>query len=165
MTITARKASKVAIEERLEEVQLQVMDIKRRYFALRAFVDALDVATRGKPFRIHNDVLWLMLLDCRDMLVVHLASWCRSAYGRGGLFAQLQANNVSDLRRRKRARASDDPELERLTREAQDAAYGRLFPGVDPTHVQPKDIAALKDRFADETSLVVNDRDDNRAHA
>jgi hypothetical protein len=46
----------MTIGDRIEKAQHEVLDIKRRYFFLAAFVKELNALTRGKTFCIHNDV-------------------------------------------------------------------------------------------------------------
>lgn len=157
--------SQVTFEQRISAAQNDVLRIKQRYFVLDALVAELERVTRGKTFRICNDVMWTTLLDSRDMLVVHLASWARATYGAGGLFGRLQALHVRDLRRKETKKAGGDAHLAQMDREALDATYSRLFPGVDPSRIGPSDLAALRNRFASEVAHVVADRDNHRAHA
>jgi hypothetical protein len=87
----------MSLDERLSTIEHDLMQTARRLYALEAFVEELDRVTSKKPFRIWNDIVWMMLLDSRDMLVIHLASWTMHLVEAGGLFAQLKANHLLDL--------------------------------------------------------------------
>ena len=153
-----------SIGDKIHRAQLEIMDIKRRYFVVRAFLESLEFATRGKPFRVHNDIVWLLVLDARDMLVVHLASWCKGSYRAGGFFGQLRAHHLPDLRRGSDT-PSGDPLLDALTHREHVAARARLFPGIqDRAGIRQEDLDDLKDRFEAHIAHVVADRDHHRAH-
>src|SRR5688572_23370287 len=78
--------------------------ITQRLFVLEAFAIELDRVTRGKPFRIWGSAVWMMALDSRDAYVMHLASWVKAAYSKGGALGQLQAHHVRDFPRKWRQR-------------------------------------------------------------
>lgn len=84
---TAPAQSTLTLEDRLWKVEQDLMQVARRQYALEAFLKELDRVTHAKPFRIWNDILWTMVLDTRDMLVIHLASWTKGIYGRSGLLS------------------------------------------------------------------------------
>ena len=70
----------------------QLIDVARRQFVMEAFTKEVDRVTRGREFRIANGPIWMMLLDSRDVMVVHLASWAKGIYQPGGLIGQLRAD-------------------------------------------------------------------------
>ena len=129
---------------------------------MQAFVEELERVTGGEEFIIENDIVWTALLDSRDMLIVHLASWAKAMYNRGGFFGQLQAHYLNYIKRSPKDLTSEDMNLEQCAE-----AYDKLFPWKDgashPT-TKPYDIKALKQCFIAEFSSVTNDRDINRAH-
>ncbi len=85
MDATPDNQPKASLDDRLWKVEHGLMQVARRQYALEAFLKELDRATRLKPFRIWNDVLWMMVLDSRDMLVIHPASWTKGVCQKGGL--------------------------------------------------------------------------------
>jgi len=124
MSATTGSHPKATLDERLWKVEHDLMQVARRQYALEAFVSELDRATQAKPFRIWNDILWTMVLDTRDMLVIHLASWTKGIYGRGGLLGQVKAHHLADLPtgRPATARTDRDPHL-RAYSAASDQAF------------------------------------------
>lgn len=73
-----------------------------------------------------------MLLDSRDMLVIHLASWTKHLVEAGGLFAELKTNHLPDLpaSRRPTDRTDNDSHLRSSLDGYHQAAVTRLFPGL-----------------------------------
>jgi len=152
---------------RLREVEHDLMQVARRQYALEAFVKELDGATRLKRFRIWNDVLWMTVLDSRDMLVIHLASWVKGVCGRRGLTRQLKAQHLQELPAVIRAteRAEEDAYFAGLLDHEHAAAFKRLFPGAMETHATSADLDALTKRLKRTADPLLKDRNDNRAHA
>jgi hypothetical protein len=78
----------------------------------------------------------MLMLDTRDMLVVHLASWAKGVLQEDvGLLSKLQADHLGSLPRAlpKRDRKSDEPEWawqhDSVRRDREHAeAFTRLFP-------------------------------------
>lgn len=157
---------KATLEDRFWKVEQDLMQVARRLYALEAFVKELDGVTQGKPFRIWNDILWMMLLDTRDMLVIHLASWMKGIYESRGLLSQLKANHVLELptRRRPTERSDRDEHLAGLLNEAHQAAFSRLFPKASGDHASHKDLDDLTARVRNGAAPIVSDRHWNRAH-
>jgi hypothetical protein len=158
--------TKATLEDRFWKVEQDLMQVVRRLYALEAFVKELDRVTRGKPFRIWNDIIWMMLLDTRDMLVIHLASWMKGIYGKGGLLSQIKAHHVRELPRRRRptARSERDQHLAALQDGAHQAAFSRLFPKGSGNHASPSDLKDLTAQLKNDTAGIVSDRHWNRAH-
>lgn len=153
----------------LEPKEDQLHRIKGRYFVLAAFSAELDRATRGKSFRILNEPFWVMALDSRDMLVVHLASWCKSVYTSGGFLAKVQATHPSLFRASRRNSAArrskpDDQHLQTWLDNHHREAFERLFPDAHPSGASQDDVEALRDHFEKQVEHVLSDRGDNRAH-
>ncbi|MGE5733737.1 MAG: hypothetical protein ACM34E_01495 [Acidobacteriota bacterium] len=144
-----------------------MLDLARRLYYLEAFQAELDEATRGKEFLIQNDVLWLILLDSRDMLVVHLASWAKAIYTNGGLIGQLQASHAKSFSRRRTwvdKYEADDEALKQFHDESHTAAFKRLFSSDSEPFPKPIAFNTLRDNFARRMEPVVQDRSSNRAH-
>lgn len=69
----------------IEPYDWNLLALARRQFLIEAYTGVLDRITRGKLFRFGNHLVWLMLLDTRDMLVIQLASWATGVVDHGGL--------------------------------------------------------------------------------
>lgn len=145
----------------LERHEHDLLTIKRRHFFLKAFEGALQEASRDKPFLIANDLVWLTLLDSRDMLVIHLASWAKGTYAKGGFLGRLQADHLGALwLDRSRLDSAEDGQHFR-------DAFARLFPeAVAARRCRPNaaDATNLRDRFEKAVEPLVVDRHENRAH-
>jgi hypothetical protein len=154
-------------EDRLWKAERDLMLVARRQYVIEAFVNELDRATRLKPFRIWNDILWMMVLDSRDMLVIHPASWIKGVCGKGGLIGQIKAHHVRELPavRRPTERSETDAHLRRILDHGHQEAFGRLFPGVTGAHATGSDLDALTQRLRQAADPLLKDRNDNRAHA
>lgn len=166
-SITASIPPPPTLEDRLWKVEHELMQVARRQYALEAFVSELDRVTKLKPFRIWNDILWMVVLDSRDMLVIHLASWTKGLCGRGGLLNQLKAHHLTELpaMRQPTERTERDAHLRKLLEEGYRAAFQRLFPQGTGVHASGTDLDGLKARLGSATKPLLNDRNRNRAHA
>lgn len=132
---------------------------------MEAFTTELDRVTRGKPFRIWNDILWMMLLDSRDAHVIHFGSWLKSMYTTGGFFGQLRAHHLKRLPRQWRRLSEPEGSLEaRILERGHNEAFDEIFPGTAGPFPTPDDVDALRERFIASVKTVVGDRDNNRAH-
>lgn len=157
---------KSALDDLLSKYDWRLLSLARRMFVMEAFKTELDRVSRNKPFRIRNDVTWLMLLDSRDMLVVQLASWAKGVYEPGGLIGSIQAAHGRDLPRRRPPSPTDHGETWNARRDREHAeSFGRLFPSVltDAFPTQAG-FAELKDSFVARLNPVLDDRHNNRAH-
>jgi hypothetical protein len=144
--------------------------LARRQFLMEAFTDDLDRVTRLRPFHNRNESIWTMMLDSREMLVIHLASWFKGALENGGLIGQLQINHVADL---PRAPPHEDPNPNRpewLERDEQEDrkrwhsdSFNRLFPKAG-SHPNGPDFDDLRQRVRDQAQPLKDDRNWNRAH-
>lgn len=145
----------------------RLLSLARRMFVMEAFKTDLDRVSRNKEFRIRNDVMWLMLLDSRDMLVVQLASWAKGVYETGGLLGSIRAHHVRDLRRRRRRDNDEESRGTLAARRDREHAecFGRLFPSVvDQPFPTEQALVELHDRFFKRLQPVLQDRHENRAH-
>ncbi len=165
MTAVAPDPTGQAFAQLIDEAQHELYDIRRRYFVVAAFVKELNEVSRGKTFEIRHAVVWMMMIDLRDMLGINIGSWCKAAYGKGGLLGQIAAHHVSCLPCKKRkVTKARDAYLRRLDEEGHTQAVHRLFPDVVGPRPATADIQGLRDRFADVVRGAVDDRDNHRAH-
>jgi hypothetical protein len=155
-----------ALDALIGKFEWQLLFLARRLFALEAFKTELDRVTRTTEFRIRNDIVWFVLLDSRDMLVVHLASWAKGIYEPSGLLGLLQANYSRDL---PRVRPSEGDEKQygswapRRGREHIDS-FSRLFPSTADPFPSVAAFSELKGQFVARLKPVCQDRHENRAH-
>jgi hypothetical protein len=158
----------------IDPYERNLMGLARRLFLMEAFQTDLDRVTRLKTFRFRNELIWLLMLDTRDMLVMHLASWFDGALGRGGLIRQLQVHYVSDLPPLPRPMAPnptpnpDEPEwAERHDQEERtrwhSESFNRLFPNAK-SHPNGADFDGLRQSFKAHAQPLKDDRNWNRAH-
>lgn len=156
-----------ALEQELSAFEHDLMQIARRQYALEAFVEELERVTLKKPFRIWNDVAWVLLLDSRDMLIIHLASWAKELVAPSGLLSQLKSSHLSDLpsRRRETERTDRDRYLEQILDGYHRDAFSRLFPNATGPFADASDIDDLILRLKQSADALRHDRNRNRAHA
>ncbi len=159
---------------------VRALDIKRRLHVMRAFVDELDRTSRGQPFTIRNDIVWTMLLDLRDKLVIDLYSLTvemrhgikpptvnvsRRFMRKRGLFIEIRDHYLASLTRTYVRHPDDDEyEFEQHT-EAKAECFARLFPNCTADTPSACDIEDLCERFRVHMVPLGDDRNKNRAHA
>jgi hypothetical protein len=158
------------------------LDIKRRVHVLRAFSDELDRTSRGKPFRIRNDIVWNAVLDIRDKLVIDLysltvemrhgmrplepgVSVMRSFLRKRGLFIELRDNYCASFTRSYTPQPGESRLLGEPGARSRAAAFDRLFPGCATDSPGAHDVEALCERFRLRMVPLGQDRNKNRAHA
>lgn len=158
--------SKTPLQEALVKAQDEVLQLKQRYFAFRAFVDDLERVSQDEEYAIRNTVVWTALLDSRDMLVIHLADWCRAALNSGGLLGKVGAS-LNELPRRwpnSRRDPTHGSPFNSEIEKGHDDAFGRLFPAAKGKCAEPGDVDKLKERWTNLIKDLKADRDQNRAH-
>lgn len=161
---------------------VRALDIKRRLHVMRAFVDELDSVSRRKPFTIRNDIVWSMMLDLRDKLVIDLYSLTvemrhgmrpldpnvyvsRKFMGKRGLFIEIRDHYLGSLTRTYAPHPDDDEyEVEQHT-ETKAECFARLFPNCAADSPRAADIEGLCERFRVHMEPLGKDRNKNRAHA
>jgi hypothetical protein len=147
-----------ALSALLDKFDGQLHHLARRQFLVEAFQADLDKVTRGEGFRIRNGVLWIMSLDTRDTLVVHLASWARGVYQPGGLIDRLRADHARDLPTERPAGPHDDDPSWSAMRDREHAgALARLFPGTSEPYPTDSQFEQLRDTFVARMKPVVDD--------
>jgi hypothetical protein len=137
--------------------------VRLRFSHLVTFATELGRLERGKPFDIANSATWTAMIDSRDMLVIHLASWVTGTVERGGFFGQLCAHAITDFRRAKPWSGVDAYD-KRQQKIAFANAWERTFPGVARSRFCSDDVVAFQDRFHGALSDIVQDRNEHRAH-
>ncbi len=151
-----------SLVESINDQQMKLLEIKRRLHVLRAFVSDLETVTRGKPFRIWDDLAWMMVLDSRDALVIHLASFAKGLHRHH--LADIVHPHLKKLRRSpKREEGEVVDEYDPSVNSYADA-FQRLFPACTKKSPGKSDIAALRDRLRVRVDLLRQDRNQNRAH-
>lgn len=178
------------IKELLREHEDIILRIKTRLYFLLEFEKQLDQITKGEKFKIKNDIIYRMIFDVWDMLVIDFASLAKGMLGAGGLFNQIKANlhEVKPLSRKKvstpkgnihfMGELPSEEELdaikieldkdfaEQMIKINRETLY-KLFPkakGRDPLKIRPEDIDDLKVEFEKMIGDVVDDRNKHRAH-
>lgn len=181
----------VTLEDLLSEIEYKVLQIKKRFYSIKAILDELKKVTGDKKFTIKNDIIWQMVIDSYEMLIIDLASLYRGMCEGGGFFGQLKSHS-SELRKRShrkmevgepmlventnhrftekdRKRFIDEMKQDTrkmLAKGIQDSLL-ELFPELkDSVYMKAKHnhIEALKNRFWEMSKELVQDRDDVRAH-
>lgn len=134
------------IEKALEEL----LHIKRRWFALRAFQGELDLVSRGRSLWFKNDILWNTMLDSRDMLFIVIDDWVAARTDRKhGLFGRL-VPHAGDLSRPAEGSARAE-------------AFAACFPDAEEVP-GAEDLENLRLRFQRVAEALRADRNQNRAH-
>lgn len=153
-------------EDLIEEAHNQLLPMQSRLHFLQRFQEELTQRTRGEEFIIFNDIVWQTLIDSRDKLVIDLASWAMGLYSSNGKLGHLAANCAPQLfvSRRIDPRESEDV---KMTLRHRREVYERLFPDAVTRGGKPTkdDVQRLNDEFHAKALPLVQDRNDNRAHA
>jgi hypothetical protein len=131
----------------LQTEEDHLMKLTRRLYALEALRAELTTATRGKDFRVWNSVVWTMVVDMRDMHVIHLTSWARVLTGRKGLFRALQRFPI------------------KLLRAMSPGSFGKLFPQAQGDAPSEGDFDQLVSKLLVLIEPLTVDRNSNRAHS
>ena len=177
------------LDELLRHHENTLMRIKTRLYVLLEIEKQFDSITQKKKFKIKNDIVYRMMMDTWDMLVIDLASLSKGMVGDGGLFNQIKANlnQVKPLNRKAievpKGRITfvgphTDEDIERVQLELDEhfveqivqsnrEALTRLFPaskGRVPLKIKSEDIDELKTKFDSINQVVHDDRNKHRAH-
>jgi hypothetical protein len=132
---------------------------------LKLVQQELELRSRSEKFLIFNDIVWNTLLDSRDMLVIHLASWAKGLYHRRGHLTHLSENCAPQLFASRRIDRSES-DLMRITLRLRRERYERLFPDAAKRGGRPTagDVRQIVTQFKVMAAPVIDDRNDNRAH-
>ena len=154
-------------EKLLAEHEATVHHFRTRFLWLRAIEKELERRLGKYRFQINNDLIWMTLLDSRDALFIHYASWAKSIVQTGGFFGVVKAHHLTKLYvpRAKTKVKDDHTALAKLQEERRRAKFEEVFPEAAARgKMQPSDVDALKDHFYALAHPVINDRDVHRAH-
>ncbi len=176
--------AKPLLKDALMQRYRALLQIKRRVFVLRAFVDELSRVSRSKPFRIRNDIVWNMVLDYRDKCVIDLYSLSvemrhgvkpepraplvkgnRGQMKKCGLFALIRDEYTSAFSRTYSPHPDDNADEVALHTKQHAATFAALFPACAADSPSPADIEDLCEVFRLRIAPLGMDRNKNRAHA
>jgi len=76
-------AQRSPFEEILCREEEKIEWFSRRLYLIEAVQNDLMSVICGKRFTICNDIIWMMVLDVRDIFVIHFASWVRGIFEQG----------------------------------------------------------------------------------
>lgn len=76
--------------QKLESAEMSLSDVKQRYLLLHAFQNEFDELVGRRQISLLNDHVWQMVLDTRDALALHLASWTKGLTSPGGLLGEMK---------------------------------------------------------------------------
>jgi hypothetical protein len=147
----------------VEEQEEHLIQQLPRLASIRSIEAELQGRVGDATFLIANEFVWLAMLDHRDMCVIHLASWARGMYEKGGFFRRLQSRPPGELF------VPDPGYVEDAIKRVQAQERRKRFTGRFPEaagrgKLQHQDVEALKDSFVTKLESVVDDRDAVRAH-
>lgn len=154
---TTHQASALALIEEQEQILLR---FRTQFVALKSFENELIARTGTRVFNIDNTVVWDAILAKRDLLVIHFASWIRGMATGGGLFGQLRAHHLRELRVAFESVCADTADIGR--RRAR--VVSRFSAAEQRGRLDPADIDELRSAVRTELEPVVLDRDSFRAH-
>jgi hypothetical protein len=149
----------MSLLEGIEDLQKKLLGIKVRLHVLRAFVTDLEAVTKKKPFRIWDDLAWMMVLDSRDMLIVHLASFAMGLHKHH--LKNVVLPHLKKLKRDHKPAPGDEDDPSVRTHAA---AFDRLFPSCTKKTPSKQDLTDLCKRICERADRVRRDRNENRAH-
>jgi hypothetical protein len=176
-------------EEVIRTCEDKVQTIKKRLYYLTPIQEQLKTVHKLTGQGIRNDILYQMVVDSYDMLVIDVASLCKGMYTNGGFFNHIK-HHVARLKKLKRSKivvapaiivgdGADDPEKVAATQasiaehmkarieQRSIEVLKRLFPDYEERKDRPfnhSDIDKLMARFKNIHDKVIADRDSNRAH-
>jgi hypothetical protein len=180
----------MTLEQLLAEIENKILTIKKRLYFLKAILGEIEKVTGGKKFNIKNDVIWQMMSDSYEMLIIDLASLYRGMCESGGFFGKLKHFSPTLRKKSHRSIEVGEPtilqhgknmtpaDLERVKKQAQtelkklyaqgiEEALLELFPELKEAQDKKANhdhIEALKDRFWNLNVELVRERDNFSAH-
>lgn len=114
----------------------------------------------SQPFRIWDDLAWMMVLDSRDALIVHLASFVKGLHKHH--LRDIVLPHLKKLKRAPKRKKDDDAHDPSIPGYA--AAFARLFPACTKSTPTKADLTALRERLRVRVDRLRQDRNVNRAH-
>lgn len=151
--------------ELITAAQDDLLPMQSHLHFLKLVQQELELRSRGEAFLIFNDIVWKTVLDSRDMLVIHLASWAKGLCSSKGSLTRLSENCAPQLFAAKGIGRSVS-ELERITLRHRRETYERLFPDAVGRGGRPTadDVRQVVKCFKAMAEPLIDDRNCNRAH-
>ena len=168
------------LDELLWQCYSKLLVIKRRLHFLQAYSKASDTVTRGKPFRIRNDIVYNMVLDVRDKCVIDLYSLTVGMrHGvrpldtdvkppnlrKKGLFFHIRESYSSCLCRTYERQHNDWSKKFAIHTKSLAERFDRVFPSCSGDTPSTHDVDQLCEQFRIKMYPLGQDRHKNRAHA
>lgn len=177
------------LDKEIRKIENSIIDIRRRLYFFEAFQAESRRLFDDKTFEIKNDILWILLNDSYEMLIIHFSGLVKGLYLPGGFFDVLKQN--APILRLKSWKRMDSPvgtthnnipmEIDKKIKiqnfldksfkkglsNYQKALLMKLFPGIENNNTfQPsnKQIEFLKNNFITEMEPLIDERDNYRAH-
>lgn len=186
--VTEPESSQAAVPDLhaiIWERYIKALDIERRLHVIDAYVAELQRVSRGKPFRIRNEIVWNAMLDVRDKLTIDLFSltvemrhgmkpldpkvaertWRGSLKKKRGMFVELRDHHCASLTRTYVPHADDDEYEIAMHTKGKAELFARVFPKCATESPTPADIDQLCEDFRIRMVPLGEDRNKNRAHA
>jgi hypothetical protein len=181
----------MTLEELLKDLENKILRIKKRYYYLDAILKEIVRVTDGKTFNIENDIVYQMIWDSHEMLIIDLASLYRGMCQSGGFFGKLKihaarlktvshrkleigepniiesAKNPLSLQDRERVRREIKEDMQRFQAKNLEQVLVSIFPDLKSASTKRANhnhIDALKDNFWKKAEEMTKDRDIFRAH-
>ena len=159
----------------IKEYENNFTIVKKRFYYLENILEELEKTTEGHRFDIRGDVVYQMLRDSYNMLIIDLASIARGMIRKKGFFRQLPSHIPELPLPTKKLIAQSyhatyghqDPIAESIILNNCLDSFNRLFPKcIQDKRKKPdhRDLVDLKDRFHIICEAIIKDRDRNRAH-
>lgn len=180
----------VTFEEILGQCENRMLHLKKDLYFLTTFEKRLVELSKGKPFITRNDIIYRMVFDQWDMLVIDLGSFTKSMVGEGGFFNNLKANlhllkpitkrsieppkgrifsvgyKLSQEQLKARETELDKAFINNVYNTHREELF-KLFPKVKERKtlkINGNDIDELKVHFEKIVNEIADDRDNHRAH-
>lgn len=177
------------LKNEIKKIENAILEIRRRLYFLDAYQAEAQRIFGDKSFRIKNDILWMLLIDSYEMLIIHFAGLVKGIYTPGGFFdvlkstapalrpkswrkfespkGQIFSDRTMTDDERKRLEIDLSTSFQRNQADRVKKTLLEIFPelaGEAEFHPKPEQIEKLKDRFEAEMRSIVDDRDQHRAH-
>lgn len=177
------------LQSEIQKVENAILEIRRRLYFLDAYQAEAQRLFEDKSFRIKNDILWMLLIDSYEMLIIHFAGLVKGMYTPGGFFDVLKStapalrpkswrkfespkgrifsDRTMTDEERKKIEIELSVSFQKNQAERVKQTLVEIFPeleGDKEFRPKPEQIDKLKDKFEVEMRSIVDDRDQHRAH-
>lgn len=151
------------VEDLVSHEEGRLLPLRQRLTFLQAIESEIQRRVGSSTVDYPNDLLWYGLLDQRDILIIHFASWIRGMAETGGFFGKLR--NCGGRALFVAVPAKKLPMTERYVAGLRRKRFTERFPKATDGRVSNAEIDELKEEFWSKGKPVVDDRDSIRAHA